>query len=183
MASKIKITKISEKCFQQKGFDERGCYGCNCNDSCCRYGADFDKEAYELVLKNKDLIEPLIENKIENCFEKQFSNKPDFLGNNSIRSLRGSHGFCIFHNKIGKGCTLYKLVNEKGLSKRILPSICKLFPLSWEDGKLVHYTELKDDNMLNIPTDCNCLDIENKTDKTIFKTQKVEIDDIFELEE
>ncbi|MFH1275681.1 MAG: hypothetical protein ABIH82_01065 [Candidatus Woesearchaeota archaeon] len=178
MVNKIKISKISEECFQQKGFDEKGCFNCSCNDSCCRYGADFDKESYDLVLSNKNLIEPLIKMKIENCFEKEFSDDKEFLGNNSIRSLTGKNSFCVFHNSAGKGCVLYNLVNQNKINKRIVPSICRLFPLSWGDGQLYVST----DEESCFPKDCNCLHIKNVTSKSIFETQKNEMDDIFNIE-
>ncbi|MBW3020992.1 hypothetical protein KY334_06885 [Candidatus Woesearchaeota archaeon] len=185
MKSKIKLTKVSQKCFTQKGFDERGCYGCDCKDSCCKYGADFDKEAYDLVIKNKNLIEPLVGLPIEKCFETKFSGDKEFLGGNSIRSIKGKN-YCIFHNKEGKGCILYGLVLSKKLNRRAIPSICKLFPLTWENKKLIYYEELKNEEgfpLCKVPSDCNCLDPENKTKKSLFQTQKQDIDDIFEIKE
>lgn len=180
MKDKIKITEISKQCYLHKGFDKHGCYNCNCKDLCCklrkdRYGADFDKESYELVIKNKRIIEPLMNIKIENCFEKTFTGEKDFLGKNSIRSLKGKDGFCIFHKKKSRGCILYDLVMQKKVSRRIIPSICRLFPLSWEKGKLVVYNELKGEV---IPVSCNCEDPKNHTKKNLLDTQKKEIKDI-----
>ena len=177
---KLKIFKISPKCYSQKGFDERGCYGCNCTDSCCKYGADFDKEAYELVLQNKDLIEPLLNQPIQKCFGKRTSGDKEYLGGNSIRCLEGETGFCIFHKKTGKGCILYELVTSKDINRRIIPSICRLFPLSWKKGELKVYDEEKYER---IPRKCNCKEVENITTKNIFETQKQEIEDIFEFDE
>ena len=186
MKTKIKISKISKKCYSQKGFDSRGCYGCNCDDSCCKYGADFDKEAYDLVIQNKKIIEPLVECQVEKCFESKFSNDKEFLGENSIRSLKGKNGFCVFHNKNRKGCILYKLVNTKGINKRIIPSICRLFPLSWENSTLIVYNELENTDqfpLATIPIDCNCMELENTTSNNLVETQKKEIDDIFDINE
>lgn len=176
---KIKISKISEKCYLQKGFDDRGCYGCDCNDSCCRYGADFDLESYKLVVLNKNLIEPLIGIKVDKCFEKKFSNDQEFLGKNSIRSLRAKNGFCVFHNKRDKGCILYELVGEKGLDRRIIPSICRLFPLTWADGELIVYDEQKD---ARIPGDCNCMEKRSVLSAGTLETQRKEINDIFDID-
>ncbi len=179
MKDKIKISKISKQSFIQKGFDERGCFGCKCNDSCCKYGSDFDKESYDLVISNKNLIEPLINKKIEDCFEKKWSNDNEFLGNNSTSSIKGNHGFCVFHNTEGKGCILYNLVNVKKINKRIIPSICRLFPLNWHKGELIVYNEQKKEV---IPNDCNCVDLQNTTSKNILETQKKEINDIFDID-
>lgn len=182
MTNKIKISKISSQCFQQKGFDERSCFGCGCNDSCCKFGADFDKESYDLVVAHRELIEPLIARRIEDCFDQCFSNDEEFLGANSIRSVIGETGFCSFHNRTGKGCVLYQLVYANGITRRILPSICKLFPLSWRKGELLYYTEIGDDNMPALPADCNCADAGNQTLRTILLTQANEINDLFEID-
>ncbi len=226
MKDKIKITKISKLCFAQKGFEKNGCLRCNCKDSCCKdTGADFDKESYDFVMSHKNLIEPLIKEKIENCFKKSWSRDKEFLGKNSIRSVKGDRGYCIFHNPKGKGCILYNLVNTNKINptsgqapryqgeffmssigsaddliaialhprgkprgvrapiinKRIVPSICRLFPLSWEHGKLIVYTEQKEKGCV-IPRDCNCVKSENTTSKNILETQKNAINDIFDID-
>ncbi len=178
MEHKIKIAAVSKLASSQKGFDEKGCFGCKCKDSCCRYGADFDKEAYDLVIVNKNLIEPLIGRKIEDCFEKKWSDDTEFLGNNSVRSIKNEQDFCIFHNTKGKGCMLYNLANTQGINRRIVPSICRLFPLSWRKGTLIVANEEKGSA---IPDDCNCVDPQNTTSKSIVETQKDEIKDIFEM--
>ena len=186
MKSKIKISRISEKCYTHKGFDSRGCYGCSCNDSCCKNGADFDKEAYDLVIQNKTFIEPLVEAKVEDCFESKFSNDKAFLGEDSVASLISTNGFCVFHNKNGKGCTLFELSVTKGIDIRIIPSTCRLFPLSWENGSLIVYDEMENiDNYLlsTIPIDCNCMEPENTTSNGLLNTQKTVIDDIFDFDE
>ncbi|NUM37158.1 MAG: hypothetical protein HUU50_21655 [Candidatus Brocadiae bacterium] len=179
MKNKIKILKISQKCYSQRGFDDRGCYGCKCDDSCCKYGADFDKTSYDLVIQYRHLIEPLIHQQIEKCFENNFSGDPEFLGQNSIRSLLGENGFCSFHKKNAKGCILYELALGKKIDKRIIPSICRLFPLSWFHGELLVYHEQPN---AVIPHDCNCIETENSTFKNILETQKNEILDIFDLD-
>lgn len=176
---KIKISRISKKCYEQKGFDEKGCYGCKCKDSCCRFGADFDQEAYDLVLANRQVIEKNIGQKIETCFETRPSGDPEYLGKNSIRSKKNESGFCVFHAKSGKGCILYKLVLSGEIAnRRIIPSICRLFPLTWNNGVLQVYDEQENST---IPADCNCLEKSNNTTKNILETQKHELDDIFEL--
>lgn len=174
---KIKILKISKKCYLQKGFDDHGCYGCECDDSCCKFGADFDKESYDLVAENKQIIGEIIGKRIENWFEIKFSNDLEYLGKNSIRSIKGENGYCVFHKQKGKGCILYQLVSSgKITNRRIIPSICRLFPLSWNKSELI----VCDEEGGTIPKDCNCLK-SNITRKSLFDTQKKEIDDIFDI--
>jgi hypothetical protein len=182
MNNKIPLTQISPNCHTQKGFDSRGCYNSNCQDLCCKcliedkFGADFDKESYELVIKHKDLIQPLVNRPIETCFDTKFSGDKHFRGNNSIRSLKGENDYCVFHKKDKKGCILYDLVLNSDIDLRIIPSICRLFPLTWDKHTLIVYNEQKDSF---IPKDCNCSDSTNTTSKTLLETQKSAIADIF----
>jgi len=177
MTDKIKISKISKKCYSQKGFDDRGCYGSSCGDSCCKYGADFDKAAYDLVMRHREAIEPLIDKNIEECFHPRFESDSEYLGGRAVRSLKDNSGFCVFHSKTGKGCVLYSLVNSGDVSKRIIPSICRLFPLSWGDGELVVC------DRGDMPDDCNCNELQNNTARILLETQKHEIEDIFDVDE
>ena len=171
--NKIPISKISQKVFSQKGFGSKGCYGCSCKDECCRFGADVDKEAYDLILKYRADIEKIIKIKIENCFENEWSGDKELLGKNSIRTKIGKNNFCVFHLSNKKGCALFELSKNKKLPKRIIPSICRLYPLNWNNGEIV----LDDDIELH----CNCLNIMNKTQKSIFENQKEHIEDIFKI--
>lgn len=174
---KIVIKKISKKVFTQKGFDERGCYGCDCKDLCCRHGCDVDFRCFEEIFKNRRIIEKALGKKLEDCFEKRIYNSREYLGGKVARSKKLETGFCAFHNKEGKGCVLYKLVSKKKISRVSVPSICRLFPISWGDDTLYLYNE--EDG--SIPKSCNIFEKQNKTKKSIFETQEKEIKDIFEF--
>jgi hypothetical protein len=171
---KIPIREIYAEVLQQRGFDERGCYGHNCDDACCRYGCDVDKEAYELIVRYGDAIRKEVGKSIAECFEESWSGDGEFLGGDSIES-RVYNGFCAFHEKAGKGCVLYRLVVERGLPRRIIPSICRLYPLSWGRGCLF----MDDDCEVT----CNCLSTDNVSSRPLFETQRREIEDIFDLSE
>ena len=174
---KIKISTISQKCHAQNGFGHDGCISSNCGDACCRYGADFDRTAFNLIIEHRDLVESVTGVSAESCFEEQWSGEVDYLGGDSIRSLVGPSGFCVFHTPEGKGCVLYKLVFENNVSRRILPSICRLYPLTWTGGELSVYDEGGD---AVIEPDCVCLDPVRSSSRNLLLTQKHEIDDIFE---
>jgi len=172
---KIKITKIAHDVDAHKGFDDHGCIRSRCADLCCRYGADVDRETYELIKEHKARIELLNATAFEEFFEEAWSGDRDFLGGNSIRSKVGNAGFCIFRLPKQKGCILFKLAMEDGLPRRIIPSICRLFPLTWNNGTLEYYERE------HVPKACNCLEAQNREGRSIFKTQKEAIDDIFEI--
>lgn len=168
----IRIFRISDEVFRHKGFDERGCYGCSCNDSCCRYGCDVDKESFELILANRQIIEETVGIRLEDCFETEWSNDDDFLGKNSIRATKRGN-YCAFHFQDGRGCVLFRLVFNEGLPKRIIPSICRLYPLSWDKGEIHMYAPIE--------CTCNCVQSDNMGMKNIMETQKEQVRDIFEI--
>jgi len=185
---KIKINKISAKAKKQKGFSEgpfAGCLNCPCGPdrtggACCKYGCDVDKESFDLIYKNRDLIEPVIERKFEDCFDNEWM-KGNYLGGSGVGSLvREEDGFCIFHKKGAKGCWLVDLVIRKGLPRRLIPTICRIYPLTWTDeGELILVDDGGEDE---IEPGCDCNSVENKTDKNILETQKEELEDIFDIE-
>ena len=169
---KIPIKKVSAGCHKQKGFDSRGCLGTNCGDACCRYGADFDQESANIVFQNRKKVERLIKNKLEKCYLKVTLNDPEFLGGNARRS-RVRDGFCVFHNPHGKGCVLFVLATRGEIPIRAVPSICRLYPLTWGNGRIIVYDQIE--------KGCNTVIRSNKTKDSAFQTQKKAIEDIFSL--
>jgi len=172
---KIKISRISEEVYSQRGFDEKGCIGSACQDMCCAYGADVDKESYDLIREHRAKIERISRSRFEDFFEQEWSGDKDFLGGNSIRSKAGKDGSCVFRLPGQKGCVLFKLATEERLPGRIIPSICRLFPITWNNETLEYYERE------NIPVTCSCLEEKNSTERTIYETQQEAIDDIFEI--
>jgi len=166
---KIEITKIAKKVLSFRGLGHKGCYGADCDDECCKYGADIDKESYDLIFKNRKSVEKAIEAKLEDCFKDAWYDEEDFLGGNGTETKVGKSGFCMFHNPKGKGCVLYELVNVNKLPRRIIPSICRLYPLTWRGGELTVAGDIYDS--------CDC----KLSQKNILETQKKEIEDIFEI--
>ncbi len=170
---KIRISCIDKSVHSFRGIDGTGCFHTECNDECCRYGADIDKESYDLILKNRRIIEKEIGRKIETCFKKRWLDDEHYLGGNAIETKVGPSGFCMLHSSEGKGCALYKLVHENDLPRRMIPSICRLYPLTWADEHLTIADDI-------YPT-CNCTKGDAFAD-SIFATQKKEIEDIFHIE-
>ena len=78
----------------------------------------------------------------------------------------------MFHLPKGKGCALYKLVHERQLPKRLVPSICRLYPLTWGGEELT----LSDD----FYPKCNCTH-KNCGSRNILESQLEEVKDIFEF--
>lgn len=185
---KIKITKINKKAKTHKGFSEgafAGCFNCPCGKdkkggACCRYGADIDKESYDLIHKYKDEIEELIGRGLDKCFDNKWT-EGNYLGGSAVGSrVRKEDGYCVFHKK-GKGCWLVDLVLRKGLPRRLIPTICRIYPLTWtDDGEL---TMVDDGGEDSIEVGCDTTRKGNTTKKSILETQKEELDEIFEIVE
>jgi hypothetical protein len=183
---KIKVNKISAKAKTHKGFSQgafKGCWFCHCGEdrkggACCRFGCDVDKETYDLIKENRKLIEAAIEMKIEDVFESVWKNDVEYLGGCYVRSkVRIENGHCLFHSVRGRECELVKLVLEKKLPWRLVPTICRVYPLAWERGELKMYDEI----YAEIEKGCNCINEDNKTKETLFESQKDHIEDVFEM--
>lgn len=177
--NKIKINTIPTQITKYKGFSSKGCLGTPCNDKCCTFGSDVDKESFELMHKHRPLLETTINRNLDDCFET-WSGDDEYLGNNSIRSRVGEDGYCVFHNPEGKGCVLYMMVYGNNISRRLVPSICRLFPLTWQKGVLCFSLELGQDL---IPPRCDLRRQEEEGQRTAMETQSDEFFDIFALEE
>jgi len=169
---KIDIVIVSDAVFSHKGFDERGCYGSQCNDACCRMGADVDRESYDLIMQHREAIQQRLGRNLDACFEKEWSGQPDFLGNDSIATII-LNGFCALHLSGGRGCVLFQFVTEAHLPKRMVPSTCRLYPVTWNNGTVELFK--------GIENTCNCLDPGNGATRKLWDTQKEAIEDIFSV--
>lgn len=170
--AKVQIKKISEKVFVQKGFTEKGCFSSMCMDACCRKGCDVDKETYNLILEHRVDIERLLGKSLDECFVQEWSGEIDFLGENSISSTV-INGMCPFHTIYGKGCVLWQMVIHDNCPRRMIPSTCRLYPLTWHDGIL--------DIVGTIEPECCCLDSTCCGAKNLWQSQLEAIEDIFQF--
>lgn len=177
---KIPITKVSEKVHQQKGFPSgpfNTCLTCKCGDNnqggaCCEKGVYVDYESYELILKHRDYLEKKVGIEIEKCFDADWYDETHFLGKKGIGTVT-KDGTCVFRVRSGQGCEIVSYVLANDLPRRMIPSACRLYPITWSRGKL--FLEKAKKN-------CVCIDKNNLESSSVFQTQKEEIDDIFTFE-
>ncbi len=175
---KIRITEIDPKVMTQIGLYDEGCYGSSCADECCQYGCDVDLATLKLINRHKDLIEPLIGAKVEDCFKTELKEDDDYIGGAYRETaVRKKDKTCAFRLVGKRGCSLFYLWATKKAPKRIIPTICRVFPITWHRGRLFIDTPLR--------KSCKCKEKPAKGRKvpSLFETQKKEIRAVFEIVE
>ncbi len=175
---KIRIKKVDPEIMTQKGLFGDGCYGSRCEDECCEWGCDVDFESYLLIKKYRHLIEPLIKARIEDCFATGIIKDNDYLGGAYRETVvRESDNRCAFHLIGRKGCSLFYLWAKKGLPKRIIPTICRTYPITWHRGKLFVDRPLK--------RACKCMERTPRGEKvpSLYETQRRDIWALFDIQD
>lgn len=173
---KIPITSIDPACHDHNGLYDEGCYGCGCNDDCCQWGCDIDVATLKLIFKNRKLIEPLIKTKLEDCFQTGLKEDDDYAGGAYRETaVRKEDTRCFFHLHKPRGCSLFYLWAKKGLPKRIVPTICRVYPITWHRGRLFVDTPLR-----------KLCKAKEKTAKgvkvpSVFETQRKELRVLFDI--
>lgn len=136
---KIRISEIAPAAAETNGLYGEGCYGCNCDDECCELGCDVDLDTLELIMRHKDLIAPLLETggDLEGCFSTGIVEDDDFIGGGyRSTAVRDSDNRCAFHLLGKRGCALFNVWANHKLPKKIIPTICRIYPLTWHRGLL-----------------------------------------------
>lgn len=178
--NKIPIKEISGELHTAKGFDSgpfSNCLACRCGEeaeggACCSLGVNLDKESYDYIFQYRHFIEPELGEPIENCFDKEWLDDTEFLGGQGI-STELKNDTCIFRTGKTPGCTIIGAVIRHNLPRRMIPSACRLYPITWSEGRM-----FLDDLRKN----CVCGSDDNQTKRTIMESQKQEVEDIFELD-
>ncbi len=174
---KIKIRKVDPEVVSLKGLFSGGCMSASCDDICCEYGCDVDYATLKLIYRYRHLIEPLIGASVDECFSTELIPDDDYIGGAYRETLvREEDGRCAFHLKGRKGCSLFYLWQTRGLPKRIVPTICRVYPVTWHRGYLFVDRPLK--------RACRCLERAPKGVyiPSIYETQRRDIMALFDIE-
>ena len=83
------------------------------------------------------------------------------------------NGTCSLHHPDGKGCVLFQVMVEARAPRRLVPSTCRLYPLTWNNGIIELFK--------GIEPNCNCLAADNCGTRQLLETQREAIEDIFVL--
>ena len=174
--TKITITRVDAEIAAHNGLFDEGCYGSSCKDECCCWGCDMDLATIKLVQKHRALVEPLIGAKIEECFATPLKIDADYIGGAYRETaVRKKDSLCAFHLRGQKGCSLFYLWITEKLPKKIVPTICRTYPITWHRGRL----------FIDKPLKKNCK-AKEKTPKgvkvpSLFETQKKEVRALFDI--
>src|SRR4051794_17890151 len=111
------------------------CMDCSfCHDSCCQYGADVTVAERDRILANAESLKEVIKVPVEQWFEPQVHEDPDYPGGRFVRA-RAIDGRCAFRNPSGRGCGLHLWALQTGRDYHdIKPLVCWLFPIIWDQG-------------------------------------------------
>jgi len=174
--TRIPIKTVDLKIASHKGLFDEGCYGSQCQDECCGWGCDIDYATIKLIMKHRDKVEALTGAKVEECFKTPLKQDNDYIGGAYRETaVRKSDKLCCFHLKGSKGCSLFHLWITEKLPKKIVPTICRTYPVTWHRGKL----------FADLPLKKNCK-AKEKTPKgvkvaSLFETQKKELKALFDI--
>lgn len=173
---KIKINRIDPAIKRRKGLFGGGCISSQCNDDCCVWGCDVDLGTLKLILKHKDVIEPLINSTVEECFSTPLKIDDDYIGGAYRETrVRKSDGLCAFHLIGKRGCSLFNAWAKHNLPKMIVPTICRVYPVTWHRGRLFADSPIK--------KLCKCREKTLPGEKTpsMYETQEKEILELFDI--
>jgi Fe-S-cluster containining protein len=122
------------------------CMQCTfCADSCCQYGFDVNLAERDRILAHQDELKAFVKSPPEQWFKEQVFEDPEYETGKFVRS-NVVGGACVFLNPNGRGCGIHAYALAKGLDYHaIKPSVCWLFPVTWDKGVLRPSYDVNDD--------------------------------------
>jgi Fe-S-cluster containining protein len=142
------IDRVDTSIFQFKYFAH--CMSCNfCKDWCCWYGADVDIENAKRIEARSGDIEQYTGIPKERWFDPEDTCEDYEAPGQLWLRTTASSGACIFLNRSTRGCMLHSFSIEKKIDYHELkPFVCAIFPLTYEDGLLIHADEVEDQSLV-----------------------------------
>ena len=109
-------------------------------DACCQYGCDVDLHERDAILAKRDAIQRVLAPAVRELpwFDESAPQRdPDVPSGTVVRTAVHAGG-CLFLAHDGRGCAIHRASLEQGWDFRgVKPSICRLYPLSYEHGAIV----------------------------------------------
>ena len=134
---KIRITEIDPKVMTQIGLYDEGA-----TVACARMSVASTAVTWirhlKLINKHKDLIEPLIHAKVEDCFKTELKEDDDYIGGAYRETaVRKKDKTCAFRLVGKRGCSLFICGRRKGPEEDSAYDMQGL-PITWHRGRLFH---------------------------------------------
>ncbi|MDB4954879.1 MAG: hypothetical protein JWO36_2448 [Myxococcales bacterium] len=108
-------------------------------EACCQYGCDVDLFERDAILRRADQIRSVLSPEAAAApwfDESEPEHDPDVPSGTVVRTQVMKDG-CIFLQHDRRGCAIHRASLEQGWDFRgTKPSICRLFPLSYEQGTI-----------------------------------------------
>jgi Fe-S-cluster containining protein len=142
------IDRVDTSIFERKYFAY--CMSCNfCNDWCCWHGADVDVHNAHRITALTEELERYTGVPREEWFdESQMCEDEEAPGQLWWRTSN-SKGACVFLNRNTRGCMLHSFALQQNMDYHDLkPLVCSIFPLTFEEGLLVHADEVEDKELV-----------------------------------
>lgn len=138
------VQQVDTEVFTLRYFTE--CLRCTfCHDRCCQYGCDVNWDERSRILAHAEELEAFLGRPRDTFFKPEVYEDPEYPSGRYVRSAVVK-GACGFLNPHGRGCGLHAFAARKGLDYHdIKPTVCWLFPVTWDKGILRPNSDVKDD--------------------------------------
>lgn len=143
-------------------------------DACCQYGADTDLAERDGILAHRDEIRAVLRPEVRELpwFTEEKVDR-DFPSGRFVRTQRHGDG-CLFLQHDGRGCAIHRASVENGWDFRgIKPAICRLFPLTYMEDKIVVSDDYDDYSCAQLPNAPTLYRVARETLKDLFGAELI----------
>ena|SRR5688572_13818609 len=142
------IDRVDTRVFEYRYFAH--CMACNfCKDWCCWHGADVDAENGERIAASASDLEQFTQTSREEWFDDSETCEDDEAPGKIWLRTSVKNGACVFLNPNGRGCMLHSFSLQRNMDYHDLkPLVCAIFPLTFEEGLLIHADEVEDEELV-----------------------------------
>jgi len=141
------IKSVDSRIFSFRYF--RDCMSCTfCKDQCCEHGVDIDAGNAEHVLGLGEAFEAYVGRPMAFWFTEEEGADSEFPSGRRRRTAVAD-GYCVFHDRIRRGCKIHAWSLAHGLDhRRLKPLVSLLFPVTFEAGVLMPSNEILDGTLI-----------------------------------
>jgi Fe-S-cluster containining protein len=138
------IDRVNTSIFELKYFAH--CMSCNfCDDWCCWHGADVDVHNANRIMSRAAELEKYTGIPQQEWFDESEMCEDEEAPGQLWWRTSNSKGTCVFLNRKTRGCMLHSFALQENMDYHELkPMVCSIFPLTFEEGLLVHADEVED---------------------------------------